>query len=115
MRADEKHFEWSNNNVFFDEIPNARDPRKFAVFLGGQDMIIDAGVSLYDGSKANVQRVRQYLERHGASESIYWDVKGGHGDGLMGDALVKVVNFVASGSTYGWEAHTASSSRMDDE
>jgi hypothetical protein len=40
-----RHFVWSDNTLFVDEIPNADDPTKTAIFLGGKDIIIDAAVS----------------------------------------------------------------------
>jgi hypothetical protein len=41
-----QHFDWTNNTLFFDEIPDGLDRRKTAFFLGGKDIIIDASVSL---------------------------------------------------------------------
>lgn len=41
----QRHFNWCDNTLFIEEIPNATDPTKTAFFLGGQDIIIDAGVS----------------------------------------------------------------------
>ena len=40
-----QHFDWADNTLFFEEIPNGLDPRKTAFFLGGKDIIIDAVVS----------------------------------------------------------------------
>jgi hypothetical protein len=39
-----QNFDWANNTLFFDEIPNAADPRKTAIFLAARDIIIDAPV-----------------------------------------------------------------------
>lgn len=39
-----QHFDWADNTLFFEEIPNGLDPRKTAFFLGGKDIIIDAAV-----------------------------------------------------------------------
>jgi len=41
-----QHFDWADNTLFFEEIPNGLDPRKTAFFLGGKDIIIDAAVSV---------------------------------------------------------------------
>ncbi|OCF35143.1 hypothetical protein I316_03185 [Kwoniella heveanensis BCC8398] len=87
----QRYFDWADNTLFFDEIPNATDPSKTAFFLGAQDIIIDAA------------RVRRYLERHGVTTGIHWDPLGGHGDGLAGSSRDRVVMFAGTGSTRGWE------------
>ncbi|KAK4685996.1 hypothetical protein P7C73_g4139, partial [Tremellales sp. Uapishka_1] len=87
----QRNFDWADNTLFFDEIPNATDPTKTAFFLGGRDFIVDA------------PRVRRYLERHGVTSGIHWDANGGHGDGLAGEARDRVVQFCGTGSTDGWE------------
>ncbi|WVQ96095.1 hypothetical protein IAU59_003196 [Kwoniella sp. CBS 9459] len=86
-----RYFDWADNTLFFDEIPNATDPTKTAFFLGAKDIIIDAA------------RVRRYLERHGVTTGIHWDPLGGHGDGLGGSSRDRVVMFAGTGSTRGWE------------
>lgn len=40
-----QNFDWTENTLFIEEIPDAADPKKTAFFLGGQDIIIDAAVS----------------------------------------------------------------------
>ncbi|WVR08179.1 hypothetical protein IAU60_005225 [Kwoniella sp. DSM 27419] len=95
----QRHFDWADNTLFFDEIPNALDPSRTAFFLGGQDIIIDAA------------RVRRYLERHGVTNGIHWDADGGHGDGLNGSARDRVVMFAGTGSTRGWEGWLRSGRR----
>lgn len=55
--ANTQHFDWADNTLFFDEIPNGTDPRKTAFFFGAQDIIIDAAVSACFGS-ATVMPVR---------------------------------------------------------
>jgi hypothetical protein len=47
----QRHFNWCDNTLFVEEIPNAREATRSAFFLGGQDIIVDA------------ERVRRYLER----------------------------------------------------
>ena len=42
----QRHFDWSANALWYEEIPGARDPRRTVFFLGGKDSIIDATVSL---------------------------------------------------------------------
>lgn len=47
----QRHFNWCDNTLFVEEIPNAREAVRSAFFLGGKDIIVDA------------ERVRRYLER----------------------------------------------------
>ncbi|WWD20201.1 hypothetical protein CI109_104677 [Kwoniella shandongensis] len=95
----QRNFDWTENTLFFDEIPNATDPTKTAFFLGGHDIIIDAS------------RVRRYLERHGVTNGIHWDQNAGHGDGLAGSSRDRVVMYVGTGSTSGWEGWLKSGRR----
>lgn len=41
----QRHFDWSSNSLWFEEIPNARDSKKMLVVLGGKDVILNAEVS----------------------------------------------------------------------
>ena len=41
----QRHFDWSANCLWYEQIPNARDPKRTMFFLGGKDSIIDANVS----------------------------------------------------------------------
>ena len=41
----QRHFDWNANALWYEEIPNARDPAKTMFFLGGKDAIVDASVS----------------------------------------------------------------------
>lgn len=41
----QRHFDWPSNSLWFEEIPNARDPKKTLVVLGGKDAILNAEVS----------------------------------------------------------------------
>ncbi|WWC92942.1 uncharacterized protein L201_007905 [Kwoniella dendrophila CBS 6074] len=87
----QRYFDWADNTLFFDEIPDALDYKKTAFFLGEKDIIIDA------------PRVRRYLEKHGVTNGIHWDPLGGHGDGLNGSARDRVIMFAGTGSTNGWQ------------
>lgn len=87
----QRNFSWCDNTLFIEEIPNATDPTRTAFFIGGQDIIIDAG------------RTRRYLERNGVRDGLHWDADGGHGDGLIGPSRDRVVMYVGTGSTSGWE------------
>lgn len=40
----QRHFDWSANALWYEQIPNARDPSKAMFFLGGRDAIVDASV-----------------------------------------------------------------------
>lgn len=40
----QRHFDWVSNTLWFEEIPNGRDPSKTLFLLGGQDDIIHAEV-----------------------------------------------------------------------
>ena len=66
-----RHFDWIANALWFEEIPNARDPTKTMFFLGGKDAIIDAS------------RVKKYLTSHGVRDGLWFDPKGRHGQSLL--------------------------------
>jgi hypothetical protein len=40
----QRHFDWSSNSLWFEEIPNARDPAKAIFMLGGKDAIVNSEV-----------------------------------------------------------------------
>jgi hypothetical protein len=40
----QRHFDWVSNSLWYEEIPNARDPSKTLFVMGGQDAIINATV-----------------------------------------------------------------------
>ena len=44
----QRHFDWSANALWYEQIPNARDPSKTMFFLGGKDAIVDASVCYLD-------------------------------------------------------------------
>jgi hypothetical protein len=41
----QRHFDWSSNSLWYEEIPNAWDPTKSMFVLGGQDAIVKSEVS----------------------------------------------------------------------
>lgn len=43
----QRHFDWLSNSLWFEEIPNARDPQRSLFLLGGKDSIVDAEVSIF--------------------------------------------------------------------
>ncbi|KAK7061796.1 hypothetical protein R3P38DRAFT_2831563 [Favolaschia claudopus] len=65
-----RHFDWSSNALWYEEIPNARDPSRTFFLLGGRDDII------------NAERVTKYLSSHGVRKGIWYDPNGLHGDAL---------------------------------
>ncbi|KAG6869257.1 hypothetical protein C0993_000010 [Termitomyces sp. T159_Od127] len=65
-----RHFDWASNTLWFEDIPNARDPTKAIFFLGGQDSIIRS------------ERVKRYLTSHGVKEGLWFDPIGSHGQAL---------------------------------
>lgn len=87
----QRHFDWSDNTIFFDEIPNASDSSKTMWMLGGEDIIIDAW------------RVKKYLEDHGVveGEGICFDPAKNHGDGLTGKSLDQVMTWLSTGAWNG--------------
>ncbi|PFH52793.1 hypothetical protein AMATHDRAFT_1836 [Amanita thiersii Skay4041] len=66
-----RHFDWASNSLWFEEIPNARDPSKTLFFLGGKDSIV------------NSERVKKYLSSHGVKKGLRYDPEGRHGQALM--------------------------------
>ncbi|KAJ7908277.1 hypothetical protein B0H13DRAFT_2497808 [Mycena leptocephala] len=56
-----RQFDWSSNALWYEEIPNARDPSKTIFLLGGQDDII------------NAKRVEKYLTSHGVRKGLFYD------------------------------------------
>lgn len=43
----QRHFDWAANALWYEEIPNARDPTKALFILGGKDAILRADVSAF--------------------------------------------------------------------
>lgn len=66
----QRNFDWVDNSLWFEEIPNARDPSKTMFILGGKDAIVHS------------QRVRKYLRSHGVIKNLRFDLEAIHGDGL---------------------------------
>ncbi|TFL05853.1 hypothetical protein BDV98DRAFT_560740 [Pterulicium gracile] len=67
-----RHFDWTSNSLFYEEIPHARDPQKALYVLGGQDDIV------------NSPRVKKYLTSHGIKKGIYYNPTARHGQALIG-------------------------------
>ncbi|KAI0702899.1 hypothetical protein BC835DRAFT_1320187 [Cytidiella melzeri] len=67
----QRHFDWNSNALWYEQIPNARDPHKTKFFLGGKDAIVDA------------HRVKRYLTSHGIRKGLWFDPDGHHGEALL--------------------------------
>jgi len=67
----QRHFCWSSNTLWYDEIPNGHDPSKAMFIIGGKDDIV------------NGPRVRRYLQSHGVSQGMYYNPNGRHGQALL--------------------------------
>ncbi|KAJ8086715.1 hypothetical protein PM082_005538 [Marasmius tenuissimus] len=67
----QRHFDWSSNSLWFEEIPNARDPSKALFLLGGKDGIL------------NAPRVKKYLTSHGVRKGLFYDPDAIHGQALL--------------------------------
>ncbi|KAF7292390.1 hypothetical protein HMN09_01223100 [Mycena chlorophos] len=65
-----RNFDWATNALWYENIPNARDPSKTIFLLGGKDALI------------NTQRAKTYLTSHGISEGLWYDPEGEHGSAL---------------------------------
>ncbi|KZO94903.1 hypothetical protein CALVIDRAFT_538666 [Calocera viscosa TUFC12733] len=80
----QRHFVWSNNILWFEEICHARDAQRFLVVLGGKDAIVDT------------ERVRRYLVENGVTKGCLFDPEGRHGSALLRNAsgLRTVVDWV---------------------
>ncbi|KAF8826820.1 hypothetical protein HHX47_DHR5000848 [Lentinula edodes] len=67
----QKNFDWSSNSLWYEEIPNARDPSKTLFLLGDKDTIIAPS------------RVKLYLRSHGVRKGLWCDPNGRHGQALL--------------------------------
>ncbi|KAJ8519372.1 hypothetical protein ONZ45_g3679 [Pleurotus djamor] len=67
----QRHFDWSSNSLWFEEIPNARDPSKSFFLMGANDEVLRA------------DRVHRYLRSHGVRKGLWLDPAGHHGSALI--------------------------------
>jgi len=67
----QRHFDWASNALWYEEIPNARNPSKSMFVLGGQDSIIRS------------ERVLKYLRSHGVRKGILYTPEHHHGEALL--------------------------------
>jgi len=66
----QRHFCWTSNSLWFEEIPNATDPLKTFFVMGGKDPIV------------HTERVKRYLTSHGVQKNVWIDPLGTHGQAL---------------------------------
>ncbi|KZW04256.1 hypothetical protein EXIGLDRAFT_709620 [Exidia glandulosa HHB12029] len=74
----QRHFDWADNTLWFEEIPNAHDSASTKFYLGGRDAIVASEVS-------SSRRVRRYLLAHGAHDGagVVWNPNGVHGEAML--------------------------------
>ncbi|KDQ12734.1 hypothetical protein BOTBODRAFT_34194 [Botryobasidium botryosum FD-172 SS1] len=70
----QRHFDWTSNLLWFEEIPNGLDPHRAMFFLGGKDAIL------------NAQNIRRYLSSVGVEKGLKYDANGHHGSALFAGA-----------------------------
>lgn len=99
----QRHFDWSSNALWYEEIPNARDPSKTFFVLGGKDSIVNAEVRCFPLCQTDrlieiqpSQRVTKYLRSHGVRDGLYLDPNGRHGQALItgGDGHNKILRWL---------------------
>ena len=97
----QRHFDCLSNTLWFEEIPNARDPQRSLFFIGGKDSIVDAEVnflfcSIGTRTKYFFQRVKRYLTSHGVKQGLIFNPEGRHGEALLvgGSCMTKVIQWL---------------------
>jgi len=73
-----RHFDWSANSLWYEEIPHAKDPSKSMIVLGGKDFIVNSDVrkcfayfGWWRSNPVPSQRVVRYLKSHGVKGLLY--------------------------------------------
>jgi hypothetical protein len=88
----QRHFVWSSNSLWYEEIPNARDPSKSMFVLGGQDPIVKSEVRVQsDRFHSEIdfyQRVVRYLLSHGIRKGLVFTPNHRHGQALLANTEV---------------------------
>lgn len=109
----QRHFDWSSNSLWYDEIPNACDPSKTIFFVGGKDDIVDAKVCLYPFQyhmlRCHIsyplhgqQRVQRYLTSHGIRKGLRFNPEGRHGEALLtgGESHMEILRWLHESHDY---------------
>ncbi|PPQ98493.1 hypothetical protein CVT24_003984 [Panaeolus cyanescens] len=81
----QRHFCWTSNSLWFEEIPNARDIAKTFYVMGGKDDIVHS------------ERVKKYLSSHGVRKNLRYDPHGRHGEALIkgGAGLNEILRWIS--------------------
>jgi hypothetical protein len=67
----QRHFDWTANCLYPDEVPAFTDSTRTTVFIGAKDAII------------NAQRVYQHLTLHGMTKGLNCDPHNHHGGAIV--------------------------------
>jgi len=80
----QRHFDWSANTLFFEDIPRGLDPDSTAFFLGGKDAIV------------NSLSVKNYLHSKGVKKGLAFNPDGRHGQALLANdqMLQDIINWL---------------------
>jgi hypothetical protein len=88
----QRHYDWTANTLFFEEIPHALDPSRNKFIVANDDVVLCAPVSPPQTSricctKADdgmfTQRIKKYLMSHGVRSGLYFNSQGQHGLALI--------------------------------
>ena len=88
----QRHYDWTANTLFFEEIPHALDPSRNKFIVANDDVVLCAPVSLPQTSRIcctkaddgmSTQRIKKYLMSHGVRSGLYFNSQGQHGLALI--------------------------------
>jgi len=75
----QRHYDWVANTLWYEEIPNARDPSKTVFVIGGKDEIVQP------------ERVMGYLRSHGIRKGLWYNPEASHGALLAGGPRISEI------------------------
>lgn len=85
-----RHFDWSANSLWYEEIPHAKDPSKSMFVLGGKDFILNSDVRgflacfcWWMSNPIALQRIVAYLKSHGVKKGLLYTPEHTHGQGFI--------------------------------
>ena len=99
-----RHFDWSANSLWYEEIPHAKDPSKAMFVLGGKDFIVNSDVrqrlacsGLWRSNGVPSQRVVKYLKSHGVKKGLLYTPKHTHGQAFLhgSDVFNRIMDWLA--------------------
>lgn len=87
----QRHYDWTANTLFFEEIPHALDPSRNKFIVANDDVVLCAPVSPPQTSRIctkaddgmSIQRIKKYLMSHGVRSGLYFNSQGQHGLALI--------------------------------